>query len=227
MLALKFIFLIIFSYFIGNISNARILSHFKKSDITKQGSGNPGTMNMIRSFGLGVGILTLVLDMLKGVIPAVVGYFLLGAEGLSYVGIYTAGLAVVIGHMYPVCYKFKGGKSVACALGVFCVATPIWLVAVFFCSLLYLYFFDYGAVFSFIVITILTCSQAIAFSSSIPICMLLLATYLIIMFAHRQNIIRLLIGKENKVKFKKSIIKMLKKDIPKETKKEIKEKNIG
>lgn len=229
MTVLKWVLLLIGSYFIGNISFARIISRFKNKDITKQGSGNPGTMNMIRTFGIKIGLLTLILDCLKGAIPAIVGMLLFRGDGvvMSNTALYAAGLAVVLGHMYPVIYKFKGGKSVACALGIFCVANPILLVCVFFASILYLYFFDYGAVFSFIVLTICTAVEAISFQGNLAISILLFSIYFLIMFAHRQNIFRLLIGKENKVNLKKSLKKVLKKDKIKETKKEQKQKEIG
>lgn len=114
----------------------------QKDDITKHGSGNPGTMNMIRTFGVGTGLLTLFFDCLKGALPALAGYLLFRGDGviMANTALYAAGLAVVFGHMYPVVYKFKGGKSVACALGIFCVANPILLVCVFCASILYLYF---------------------------------------------------------------------------------------
>lgn len=229
MTVLKWVLLIIGSYALGNISFARIISRIKKDDITKHGSGNPGTMNMIRTFGVGIGLLTLVLDCLKGALPALAGMLLFRADGelMSNTALYAAGLAVVFGHMYPVAYGFKGGKSVACALGIFCVANPILLVCVFFASILYLYFFDYGAVFSFIVLSICTTVEVINFQGNVAITMLLFAMYFLIIFAHRKNIFRLLVGEENKVNLKKSLKKMLKKDKVKETKKEQKEKEIG
>ena len=66
------------AYLIGNISFAIILSKKKNKDITKMGSGNPGTMNMLRNFGFKTGILTLALDVLKGALPTLVGYLTLG-----------------------------------------------------------------------------------------------------------------------------------------------------
>jgi len=63
------------SYLIGCFNNAIMISKLKKSDVRKLGSGNPGTLNMSRNFGLKLGLLTLFLDMLKGVIPTLVGFF--------------------------------------------------------------------------------------------------------------------------------------------------------
>ena len=108
-----FVLIIICSYFLGNLSFARLLSKKQDKDITKQGSGNPGTMNMLRTFGFKVGILTLFLDVLKGAIPALVGFLVFGgANGgaIAYIGLYSAGLAVVLGHNFPIIYKFKAEK---------------------------------------------------------------------------------------------------------------------
>jgi glycerol-3-phosphate acyltransferase PlsY len=119
MIVLYYALLIIGSYFIGNISFAIIISKKKNGDITKVGSGNPGTMNMLRTYGFKLGFLTLVLDTLKGAIPSLIGLLIFGK-----VGLYTAGLSAILGHIFPVVRKFKGGKGIACTLGVFLVADP-------------------------------------------------------------------------------------------------------
>ena len=137
MLYFWYALLAIGAYLIGNISFAILLSKKKNQDITKMGSGNPGTMNMLRNFGFKTGILTLALDALKGAAPALAGYLLFGDHGL-----YIAGLAVILGHIYPVFRKFKGGKGVACTLGVFLVANPILTLIFFVVAFIYLYFFD-------------------------------------------------------------------------------------
>ena len=74
MLWWQFLLLAIGSYLMGNINFAIIISKLKKSDIRKLGSGNPGTLNMSRNFGLGIGVLTLVLDIVKGALPTFIGY---------------------------------------------------------------------------------------------------------------------------------------------------------
>lgn len=230
---LKYVILILISYLIGNISNARIISKFKKKDITQEGSGNPGTMNMLRTFGFKVGILTLFLDCLKGVIPALSGFLLFGGVNAgiqAYIGLYVAGISVVIGHNFPVFYKFKGGKGVACILGVYAVAEPLWALVAFVACFIYLYFFDYGAIASFIFITILTVVEALKFKQNVVITIILLVLYFLTWFMHRKNINRMLLGKENKVNLKRSIEKLAKKErkqITKEIKKEDKTRDIG
>lgn len=231
---LKFVLLIIFSYFIGNFSFARIISHKKNSDITKLGSGNPGTMNMLRNFGFKIGLLTLFLDALKGVIPALTGYLLFGGisgEGMQYIGLYVAGLATILGHNFPIMYKFKGGKGVACMLGIFLVARPIATLIVCVGVFIYLCVFDYAAVGSFILITAITLMEAFrittaGYSADIALALkfILFAMFVLCLVMHRGNILRLLIGKENKINLVRSIKKLGNK---KQTRKEKKDDEIG
>lgn len=218
--------LAICAYLIGNISFAIILSKKKNKDITKMGSGNPGTMNMLRNFGFKTGILTLALDVLKGALPTLVGYLTLGEHGL-----YIAGLAVILGHIYPVFRKFKGGKGVACTLGVFLVANPILTLICFVVAFAYLYFFDYGAIASFIIVTAMTIFEAYNHAGDFLLSLLIFSIFLIVWIAHRSNITRLLVGKENKANLKKSIKKFINQDKTrkerKQQKKEDKEREVG
>ena len=210
---------------IGNISFAIILSRKKNNDITKLGSGNPGSMNMLRNFGFKTGFLTLTLDCLKGATPALVGMLTLGEHGL-----YLAGLGVVLGHIYPVVRKFKGGKGVACTLGVFLVANPLWTLAFFVIAFFYLLFFDYGAIASFIVVTAMTIIEAGAHAGDLMVSILLFLIFFIVFFSHRKNITRLLIGKENKANLKRALSKLKSKKTHEEkktAKKQAKQREIG
>ena len=179
-------------------------------------------MNMLRNFGVKTGGLTLILDVLKGAVPALVGYLTMGETGL-----YVAGLAVVVGHILPVFRKFKGGKGVACALGVFLVANPLLTLGFFALAFVYLLIFDYGAIASFIVITAMTVIEAYLHAGNFVISLLLFAMFTIIFVSHRQNITRLLIGKENKANLKKSLRKIVTKKEIKQEIKEDKTRDIG
>ena len=121
----QFLLLSIGSYLIGNINFAVIISKLKKQDIRKIGSGNPGTLNMSRNFGLKIGVLTLLLDILKGAIPTLAGLLLY--KGYVFAGTtlpinmfakVMCGFFAVLGHVFPVFMKFKGGKGLACLGGV-------------------------------------------------------------------------------------------------------------
>lgn len=221
---IKICVLVVFGYFVGCFSSARFLSKIKKDDITKHGSGNPGTMNMLRTYGIKLGALTLVLDVLKGALPSLIGFFMFKGTGTSaYVGLFMGGISAVFGHVFPIFNKFKGGKGVACVVGMFAVAEPIWALVMFLVCFVYLLLFKYGALASFIFITVLTIIEGNKFRGNIIICMLLFGVFFLTWFLHRQNFFRLLIGKENKV----NLFKKKKQKINRREKKEIKQKEIG
>jgi glycerol-3-phosphate acyltransferase PlsY len=103
------------AYFIGSLSFAVIVSRlFGLADPRSYGSGNPGATNVLRSGNKGAAILTLVFDALKGYIPVVLAV----KAGLSDVQVTTIGLGAFLGHLWPVFFKFEGGKGVATAAGV-------------------------------------------------------------------------------------------------------------
>ncbi len=108
----KLLLIAVISYAIGNINPSIIIGKIKNIDIRNEGSGNAGMTNTIRVMGLKPGLVVLAVDVLKGFIAVRVGYYFSDNYGAM-----TAFAAVVLGHCYPVVYKFKGGKGVAAALG--------------------------------------------------------------------------------------------------------------
>lgn len=220
-----FLIFIVASYFLGNVHFARIISAFKKGDITKEGSGNPGTMNMLRQYGITLGVLTLVFDAIKGLVPTLVAYLLykdvmIGEFCLGDLMGYVAGFSAVVGHIYPVIFKFKGGKGVATTIGVFFAMNPLWALGFFALLILYILFFEYGSAGSFIFITGMGIAEGVRFylkyisggilqSNILPVFFLNLLIFLITIFtwfAHRSNIVRLCAGTEHRT----SLMKMLK-----------------
>ena len=201
-------------YLFGNLSFARYISRAKKNDITKLGSGNPGSTNMLRNFGFKIGILNLFLDMLKGFIPALIAYLIFKSD----VYLYIAGVSAIVGHIYPVIYKFKGGKGIATMIGVFFVASPVVTLIVVAVAAVSWLIFHYGSVASFICVTALTVYEGITAQKTLEladskiVCLLLFAIFVLTWYAHRGNIERLLFGKESKVDLLKSVKKKLKKD---------------
>ena len=106
MIYLYYSLLAIVSYFIGNINFARIMARSKNDDITKYGSGNPGTLNTWRAFGFWPGVITFTLDMLKGVVPTLIAYLTFGNLGCNpEIAKYVAAFAVVLGHIFPVVFN--------------------------------------------------------------------------------------------------------------------------
>ena len=212
----------IVSYFIGNVSFSRILAKTKKQDITKLGSGNAGSTNVLRNFGLGMGILNLALDILKGFLPAFLAYIIFG-HNLVY--LYIAGISAMIGHIYPVVYKFKGGKGIASMLGVFLAADWWVTLIVIGVALICWLIFKYGSLSSFVCVTALTVVEGLRAKAVYAdglmnigelkiISILLFTIFCLTWYAHRSNIERLLCGRESKV----SLIKSTKKKIKQERK---------
>jgi glycerol-3-phosphate acyltransferase PlsY len=204
---LWWLFLLCFvSYFVGNINFSVVFSRLVlKKDIRTMASGNPGAANMLRNFGFKWGAVILLLDAGKGAIAAALGYFLYmwtGAPDVySSIALYACGLASVVGHVFPVFYRFKGGKGVATTMGVFFVANPLISFVVLLGSIVYLAIFEYSAICSFLFITIMAIGQGIMYTGvdnmSIAVYSLLAAFYFLSWYTHRANIFRMLIGREN------------------------------
>lgn len=208
MIALNIVIVAVVSYLIGNINFAILISKLLKNDIRKVGSGNPGTMNMIRAFGKAVGALCLALDVLKGVLPAFFGWWVIAGtpcDSTNMLGIYVAGLGVAVGHIFPVFYKFHGGKAIASIIGISLVSNPIVTCISFVVGVLFIAIFKIGAVGSFIII--FTPNIALAMTvcqNDIAVCALIFALVALSLFAHRSNIIRMFGGRENQtILFKK------------------------
>ena len=127
--------LVLFAYLLGSVPTGFILGSLAGVDVRKAGSGNVGATNVARVVGKRHGILTLVADIAKGVIPIAVAFSL----GLTPTATALVGIAAFLGHLYPVFLRFQGGKGVATALGVFLGLAPwatLVLVAIFVLVLL-------------------------------------------------------------------------------------------
>ena len=112
------------SYFIGNISPSTIMAKRAGLDIKKEGSGNAGTTNALRVMGKKAGAITMVIDIVKGVAAVMIGTLIVGEMGAM-----CCGFCVFIGHIWPMIYKFKGGKGVATTFGVLLAINPIYALA--------------------------------------------------------------------------------------------------
>ena len=198
--------LIFGAYLFGNINVSIIISHFKNRDVRNEGSGNPGTMNMLRSFGIKLGILTLVLDAVKGAVPALLGWWLLGkgemfSFGTDKIGLFIGGISVVLGHIFPVFYNFKGGKGVAASIGVCFVAAPIVALIAFLVGVVFILTVKIGSLTSFIMtgIPLIYCSVTAFSSGRIIEGVLAAAIYVIILLAHHSNFARIFKGEEKQI----------------------------
>jgi len=131
---LKFVLLLLGSYLLGSVSFSIIMSRLLGGDVRKKGSGNAGATNMARIYGMGAGLTTFLLDVAKTLVCGYTGAWLFGDVGLS-----AAGGACLLGHCFPIYYKFKGGKgvSVGCALAflmggkIFVAVMTVFFILVF------------------------------------------------------------------------------------------------
>jgi len=194
-----YLLLIIASYFIGAIPSGVVLAKaFSSKDIRQEGSGNIGATNVTRVLGKKFGAVTLAGDLLKGFLPVFVGSYLVSS--LSVVCL--MGLAAFLGHLFPVYLRFKGGKGVATALGVFLYFAPsvILVEIVIFVAVVGIWkYVSLGSLIAAAAMPLLL----LLFAFPKPVVLLSIAFALLIFIKHKANIQRLLNGTENKFGTKK------------------------
>ena len=207
----SYIIVVIIAYLLGSISFSVIISKkLAGFDVREKGSGNAGATNMLRSVGVKGAVLTLIGDCLKGVIAilvaVIVGKIAKNADKALLVQL--AGIAVVLGHTFPIFFNFKGGKGVATALGVVLVTNwQIGLICLVFALVLMalsrmVSLGSVGACVLFPVLVLFIKSNYIVTEGSSYLIYSIILS-LIVEFNNRSNIKRLLTGTENKISFKK------------------------
>ena len=196
---------IILSYILGSINFAYIMAKVKGIDISSSGSGNPGTSNALRTLGKGSAFIVLLGDLLKGALPIIFFY-----ED-QYFLIY--GVAAVLGHIYPVFYKFKGGKGVATYLGVY-IATVLQnpynseflnldlfqLLNIPGIALFYFVLFKTTRISAIASLSTVALTAGLLMFANNGLLNILVLTFvfILILVKHSENIKRLIEGKENK-----------------------------
>ena len=194
-LSVEGILLVVGGYIVGSIPTGVILARlFSATDIRREGSGNIGATNVYRVLGAKLGVITLVGDVVKGVVPVILARFFMADD----VWIASVALATFLGHLYPLFLRFRGGKGVATALGIFMVISPLVTA---------------GAVIVFIVVVVkwkYVSLGSLAASASMPLFLgiggyavvygaLSLMIGCLIFYRHGDNIKRLREGKEKKL----------------------------
>ena len=193
------------AYLIGSISFAIIFSKkFAGFDVREKGSKNAGTTNVLRTVGKKAAALTLICDILKGVVAVLIAILASKIWKESDVEIlkYLAGLFVIIGHTFPVYFGFRGGKGVATALGVLLMVNPQIGVSCLVFALIIMIatrFVSLGSILAAILFPILTVFMTENFYAKV----ISILIGLLVIFNHRTNIKRLKDGTENKLSFKK------------------------
>ena len=204
---------VVLAYLLGSINFAVIFSKvFMKKDVREVGSGNAGTTNVMRSAGFVPGALTFLCDALKGFVACYVGKMVfqtlsdVRGDDLGVLGAYICGLLCMIGHVFPVFFKFKGGKGVATSVGIFAVCAPIAIalgLAVFAVITLATKYVSLASLSATVVVVVTSVifrltDGYLAWQIVLAVCM-----GLIVFLKHGDNIKRLLNGTENKVGGKK------------------------
>lgn len=183
-----------FGYFVGSIPFAFLLSRQRGIDLRRAGSGNIGASNVLRTTGVRAAVLAMVLDGVKGTLAVLVAQ-LLSAGALAAV---IAALASVVGHVYPIWLRFRGGKGVATAAGAFAMLAPEALgiaSCVFLIAVVATRFISVGSIAGALTLAI------VASFSDAPGVVAIGATgcAVIIIYRHRENLARLAAGTERRI----------------------------
>ncbi len=187
--------LVAVAYLLGSLSSGLLLARLHGGiDLRQQGSGNIGATNVARVLGRSAGVLTLLGDSAKGLVAVLL------ASGLGSGVLVTAAAALmaVLGHMFPLYYRFRGGKGVATAAGVFVPTLPlpllgglvVWLVVVVRWR-----YVSLGSLLAAVVVPLLAALLAYPF----PLVLVAVVVALLVLYKHRGNIRRLRRGTEAKV----------------------------
>jgi acyl phosphate:glycerol-3-phosphate acyltransferase len=185
---------VVAAYFMGSIPFALILARRWGADLRQVGSGNLGAANVMRASGVTAGVLVAALDMAKGAASVWLAARVGDGAGLPA----AAGLAAIIGHVYPIWLRFRGGKGVATACGVFSMLTPLAVppvLAMFVAVVWVTQYISLGSVVASMALPPL----AYALGGSAPAVSAAAAASAIIVFRHRSNVLRVWMGTERRV----------------------------
>lgn len=209
-----YIIMAILAYAIGSVNFSVIISKKMAGfDVREKGSGNAGSTNVLRTVGKKAAAITLVCDILKGVVSVLIALLvgkIAGDSANSAIVVEIAALAVVIGHTFPIFFGFRGGKGVATSLGVILIVNwKIGLICLVFALALMALtrMVSLGSISAAVLFAVLTIFirdsyiGGINFDFSFIIFGILLAA--LVIFNHRSNLKRIINGTENKLSFKK------------------------
>ena len=190
-----YIVCLIAGYLLGNMQTAVFLSKYVyKDDVRGHGSGNAGTTNMLRVFGMKSGAITFLGDFIKGILSVLIGR-LLGGE----TGAYITGFFAVIGHNFPALFSFKGGKGVATTIGIAWMIDPLFGAIATLIGFIIIYasqMVSLGSLIGFSSFVILVA----VFRTDEPLKLIFAAALLLMMFLrHIDNIHRIVKGTESKL----------------------------
>lgn len=192
---LYFILAVVLAYLIGSISPSTLLARASGHDIKKEGSGNAGTTNTLRVLGKKAAIITLIVDIGKGILAVQLAYMISGPDAAM-----VAALAAFVGHVWPIYFRFQGGKGVAVAFGV--ILRLNWQIALLMAGILVVV----------VLITRMVSVGSITVAAVFPVvCWFMYRDFffiglimaLLMIYKHKENIGRLMRGEENKLDLSK------------------------
>lgn len=197
MVILRIVFLIL-AYIAGAIPFGQIISRkIAGIDITHKGSGNIGATNVAREIGIKWGVVTLLLDLLKGFIPVfITKNFITDVESFFLI---TISLAVLLGHRFSPFLKYRGGKGVAAAFGIFLALSPVSAIISFGAFCVTVYFSEYISLGSIVGACVMPITLSILNKPS-PLIITAFFAAVLILITHRGNITRIIKGEERKWK---------------------------
>lgn len=196
---LQTLWAVLAAYLVGSLSFAVLVSRLMGLDDPRTyGSGNPGATNVLRSGNKKAAALTLLLDALKGVVPVAVAVQLQPRMGWEEGTVALIGLAAFLGHLWPVFFRFQGGKGVATAAGVLLAFNPILGAATSASWLLIAYFFRYSSLAALVAAAFAPFYHALIWGGS-PATLAIAVMSLLLIWRHEGNIRKLLAGTESKI----------------------------
>ena len=194
-----YIISILFGYLLGSIPFGLVITRMAGlGDIRKIGSGNIGTTNVLRTGRKDLALLTLLFDVGKAALAAVLMRTFFHSEVMGFV----AGFSAVIGHNFPIWLHFKGGKGVASTLGMMLVLTPMTGILTCLTWLFMALIFHYSSLSALTALTLAPFYAYVFTGRAAVICYALLG--ILSLWRHRANIKRLVLGQESKINFKKA-----------------------
>ncbi len=187
------------AYLVGSLSFAVIVSRaMGLADPRGYGSGNPGATNVLRSGNRAAAVLTLALDALKGFVPVWLAVKFGAHFGLGEWSVALVGLAAFLGHLWPLFFKFHGGKGVATAAGVLLGLNPLLGLATLATWVIIAALFRYSSLASLVAALFAPFYQLLIWGVQ-PMLLTIVAMTLLLVWRHEGNIRKLLAGKESKL----------------------------
>ena len=190
---------VVAAYGVGSLSFAVIVSRaMGLADPRSYGSGNPGATNVLRSGKRSAAVLTLALDALKGYLPVLAALWFAPQYGFGNATVAAVGLAAFLGHLWPVFFRFKGGKGVATAAGVLLAFNPLLGLATLATWVIVALFFRYSSLASLAAAAFAPFYQVLIWEAD-AFALAIAAMSLLLVWRHRGNIEKLLAGTESKL----------------------------